>query len=129
MLPAHRAHMPTAAALIEAGQSILEYLHLCRSSVGAPLAPAMAQQMLELGLRHLRYCRVAGIPFGPKHHLFVHLMFNSQWAGSPSSYHTFFDEGLNKKIAAVARAAYATVWELRFCLTLFLSTPSWLDCW
>ena len=54
----------------------------------------------------------------PKHHLFIHLLCGVVKNGNPKCYWTFLDESENKKLASVARAAYATVWEPRIFTNL-----------
>ena len=69
--------------------------------------------MAELGLKHMRLARASGVPFGPKNHLFTHMLKSTGYHGNPRSYHTFMDETLNRTLANVAKAAYASVWEFR----------------
>ena len=69
--------------------------------------------MWSRGVRHLRLAREAGVQELPKHHLFVHLLFRTRIYRNPKYYATFLDESLNRQLAAVARSAYAAVWERR----------------
>ena len=104
--------VPEKRLLVECGDAILEYIALCR--VSPPnLPPETLQRMMELGLRHVRICRAVGIPWTPKHHLFIHMIYQSREAGNPTTFHTFLDESLNRTLAAIARSAYASVWEWR----------------
>ena len=48
-----------------------------------------------------------------KLHFLVHMVQRAARAGNPTYYSTVADEGLNKVLAAIARAAHRSVWELR----------------
>ncbi len=71
------------------------------------------QRMYDAVLQLVRLWDAAGIPYKPKMHLLVHMLQQTQFSGNPANYSTFFDEGLNKVLASVSRAAHRTVWELR----------------
>jgi len=104
--------MPVVSHLRECGSSILRYLQLCREAPGMP-APRTMQTLFDLGMSHLRSAHAAGIPFGPKHHLFVHMLNRTLFAGNPATYSTFLDESLNQTLASISKAACASVWERR----------------
>ncbi len=81
------------------------------------------REMMRLGLTHLRTARACGIPLGPKHHLFVHLIVGSETCGHPQWYATFQVESLNRALAATSRSAYASVWEMRIFTHFASSSP------
>ena len=54
-----------------------------------------------------------GVRKTPKHHEFVHLLVNTDFAGNPTTYDNFYDESLNRVLSSLAKTAFATVWEAR----------------
>ena len=112
IIPRVSARLQNANAIRDCGLAILNYMKLVRESPPQP-HPSVLQRMLNLALRHLRLCALVGVPYGPKRHLFVHMVLRSKMAGCPNTYHTFMDESLNRTLAGVCRGAYASVWERR----------------
>ena len=113
-LPSLAARITPAfyAQLLRCGQVILDYLQLVKVSPRQP-SDATMQEMFDLGMEHLRLCRVINVPWSPKHHLFIHMMHRTQLCGNPREYATFQDESLNKVLSAVSKTAHAAVWEKR----------------
>ena len=98
-------HVPLVEQLLGSGQAILSYMRLAKTCPPQPDLEA-CQTLLDHGLTHLRLAKAAGVPFGPKHHLFLHLLFRTASSGSPAGYSTFMDESLNRMMAQVSRAAH-----------------------
>ena len=107
----HHIH-DMAGPLMEAGRAITQYMD-CLERYPAQPSAQQCQLLFTLGMRHLRLAKAAGVELSPKHHLFIHLLRNTWRAGNPRTYTTFLDESLNKVLASVCRAAYASVWERR----------------
>ena len=112
-IPTHAAALPALAPwLLKGGKAILDFLGLCKASPRVP-PPGTVQELVNHGLCHLRCARASGVPFGPKHHLFLHLLNKIPVAGNPVTYHTFLDESLNRTLATIAKSANYAVWEDR----------------
>jgi len=109
-------HIPLAEHLLGSGKAILEYLAVAKAYKGSQPDEATCQRLVDLGLTHLRLAKAAGVPFSPKHHLFLHLLFQTLRAGSPADFNTFMDESLNRMMSSVSKAAYHSVWEMRIQL-------------
>jgi hypothetical protein len=69
--------------------------------------------MFDLYLRHMRLATAAGVHIIPKHHLALHLWDRAAVTGNPKEFANWYDEHLNATLAAVAEAAYPTVYERR----------------
>ena len=102
------AHAP----LLQAGEQLLAWFRIVKESP-REMGPAHLQQMFQAGILHLASAKNGGVPMVPKHHLFIHMLRRSVVDGNPRTYATFRDEGANRVLAAVARTAYAAVWEQR----------------
>lgn len=73
----------------------------------------LPQVMFDLYLRHMRLATAAGVHIIPKHHLALHLWDRAAVTGNPKEFANWYDEHLNATLAAVAKAAYPTVYERR----------------
>ena len=69
--------------------------------------------MFDLYLRHMRLATAAGVHIIPKHHLALHLWDRAAVTGNPKEFANWYDEHLNATLAAVAKAAYPTVYARR----------------
>jgi hypothetical protein len=116
MADAHKAVLPGGLALLRAGQALVQYMEITRR---CPLTlPAADQQALvDCAVRFLTHREPAGIPFKPKMHLFVHLVYDAGRFGNPLYLGTWIDEGLNRQLAAVCRSAHTAVWHRRVLAT------------
>ena len=70
-------------------------------------------KLKRLAVVHLRNCIAGEVPWGPKHHLFIHLADDARAHGNPKYCATFMDESINRVLASVSMTAYASVWERR----------------
>ena len=73
----------------------------------------LPQVMFDLYLRHMRLATASGVHIIPKHHLALHLWDRAAVTGNPKEFANWYDEHLNATLAAVAKAAYPTVYERR----------------
>ena len=106
-------HIPDLVGpLRQAGHAIVQYME-CLDRYPPQPDSRQCQILFALGMRHLRLAKAAGVELSPKHHLFIHMLRRTPKAGNPRTYSTFLDESLNKVLASVCRAAYASVWERR----------------
>ena len=103
-------------ALAEAGDALLNYLDVTRSSP-LRMAPADRQRLADAVLRFVSLREAAGVAFKPKAHLFVHVLHDAVRFGNPYRTGTWLDEGLNSKLAAVCASAHACVWSQRVLAT------------
>ena len=69
--------------------------------------------MFDLYLRHMRLATAAGVHIIPKHHLALHLWDRAAVTGNPKEFANWYHEHLGATLAAVAKAAYPTVYERR----------------
>jgi hypothetical protein len=104
--------LPGGKALAECGRCLLDYLSLTRS---APLriAPQVIQKISDALVRYCTIRERAQITWKPKVHLSLHMIKDMTVFGSPYLNGTWLDEGLNAKLAAVAKPAHVAVWSLR----------------
>ena len=96
---------PEYLPLLKAGEALIEYTRIMEDS-GRNFDSETAVRFRGHCLSHLKYAREGGVPFTPKHHLFLHLTWRSSKHGNPKYYSTFLDESLNGKIAAICRSAH-----------------------
>jgi len=116
MADLHKANLPGGLALARAGQALVQYMKITRRS---PLrvAPADHQALVDTAIRFMTLREKAGIPYKPKMHLYIHLVYNSGRLGDPLHLGTWIDEGLNRQLAAVCRSAHKAVWHRRVLAT------------
>lgn len=116
MCKTHQASLPNGAALLGAGEALVQYLQVTR---GAPpkLRPGQRQAVMDAMLRFLALREEAGIPWKPKMHLMLHLAHQTGKFGNPLAGATWHDEGLNRHLAAVCRSSHAAVFHKRVLAT------------
>jgi hypothetical protein len=104
--------LPGGKALAECGRCLLEYLSQTRS---APLRvpPPVVQNISDALVRYCFLQEKAQIPWKPKVHLSTHMIKDMTVFGNPFLNGTWLDEGLNAKLAAVAKSAHVAVWSRR----------------
>ena len=111
--------LPQGGRLLSAGQSLLTYLEITRNH-GLRLPTAARQELVDCAVRYLTLREACGIPWKPKCHMFLHLVFESGVFGNPRFTATWVDEGLNRRLAKVCGAAAACVWAQRVLATFAL---------
>ena len=111
-----QARLRNGAALLAAGEALGTYLALTRDA-GERLTSVERQRLMDATLRFLTLREEAGVLYKPKMHLMVHLIFQTKKFGNPKHVATWFDEGLNRNLAAVASTAHAHVWDRRILAT------------
>ena len=79
-------------------------------------------QLADAAKRAMTLRAAAGVPLKPKWHLMLHLFRHARKKGNPASYSTFVDEGLNGKLAKMARGCHALTWHRSL-----LSTFRWVS--
>ena len=109
----HLLLYPDAApSLLRAGQHLVRFIDCMRH---APVQ--LSEETVREMFTHWHYFVVlscdGGVKMFPKTHLMYHLISRASRHGNPVSYTCFLDESLNRNLAAVARSAYAPVWERR----------------
>ena len=99
-------------ALLQSGRALLD---LIDTMEGAPeiLPPAIAKKMFDLYYAHARCAKLAGARLVSKTHYLLHCFSRSVHTGNPTSFAFFFDESLNKSLAATCRGAYSVHFEKR----------------
>ena len=106
----HRATLSRGGALKVAGEALVAYMDLLRAAPkDVPLRTC--QELLDLCLRHLSLCELAGIHLVPKHHMWVHLTLRLRWFGNARLHACFLDESLNLTVANCAAASHRSQWE------------------
>ena len=96
--------------LHEAGRALEEYvsvLHRETSTVSAQGLRALSKTML----RHLAVCPSAGIPFKPKHHLWVPLTTRVPATRNPLLAATWLDESGNRVLTNLTQRCHRLCWE------------------
>jgi hypothetical protein len=104
--------LPQCSALIAAGDCLLQYMRITRSTP-LRMAPNSRQQLIDAVVGYLSLRVAAGIPWKPKCHLLMHMAFEAGWFGNPGLTGTWVDEGLNMQLGMVCRTAHAAVWSMR----------------
>lgn len=89
------------------------FIKLCCALACLVWLSPLPQVMFDLYLRHMRLATAAGVHIIPKHHLALHLWDRAAVTGNPKEFANWYDEHLNATLAAVAKAAYPTVYERR----------------
>ena len=109
--------LPTGGPLLAAGACLVKYLDITRAH-GDVLPPQAIQQLMDAAARFLVLRQSAGIPYKPKMHMMVHLVYQATTFGNPRCLGgTWEDEGLNMQLAVAARTAHAAVWSKRILAT------------
>ena len=98
--------------MLHAGQELVTLVETMKSSGKNVPQPAL-RKLHDSCQRHLKLCAEAGVPYTPKHHLFVHLVTRTAFMGNPKHYATFLDESLNFKIAQICRSCHRRTLEKR----------------
>ena len=80
---------------------------------GFVVSPGDMQWLFDISPRLFRLWKDAGLPCRPKLHHIMHLVQRSELQGNPAYYATWEDEGLNKVLGQLGRAAHRSVWEVR----------------
>ena len=89
----------------------------CISDMGAGKpSDASFQTVMHATLRFLKSSELCGIPFVPKFHHLVHLVWDTQETGDVKITATYFDESLNKELGSVCGLAYESVFHARVLL-------------
>ena len=91
--------------LLQAGLALDNWLGITRDG-GKVLLAQECQSLLDNAQRHLLFAQQAGIHMVPKHHLFVHLSWQSFDLGNPKVWSCFLDEGLNLVLRNLAAACH-----------------------
>jgi hypothetical protein len=116
-----------ADCLLQAGEQLLRWFTIVKGSPN-DMSHLQLQQMCDAGVRHINLAKLGGVHMLPKHHLFIHLLRGAVANGNPRFYATFRDEGANRVLAAVARSAYAAVWEQRIYSNFDRLEPTKANC-
>ena len=103
-------------ALLECGECLTKYLDVTRAA-GPRLRSHEVQKLFDASLRFLALREAAGIPWIPKMHLMVHLIFQTPRFGNPLHCATWADESNNLQFARVCAAANPIVFERRVLAT------------
>ena len=111
-----RNHLPEGGRLLSAGQALLKYLEITRKH-GQHLPAAARQELVDCAVRYLALREPAGLPWRPKCHMFLHLVFESRVFGNPRVTGNWVDEGLNRRLAKVCAASASAVWARRVLAT------------
>jgi hypothetical protein len=98
--------------LIDAGQALQDYFDLLDTSPRI-VPPEILQKMYDVVKTHVKLSARVGIKMKPKHHLLLHMVKRTLRHGNPGWYSTFEDEGINRILKQVGKAAHRTVWEVR----------------
>ena len=69
------------------------------------------EELHDLWKRHVGFLKDLALPQVPKHHAMAHSINNSHWTGNPARFACFFDEGMNKNLAAVCRSCHAATFD------------------
>ena len=108
----HEAGLPNGSFLKVAGQTLVEYMGLLRSSPKA-VPIGVCQTLLDLCLRHVTVAKTAGVNLVPKHHMWIHLTLGIRLTGNPRWFSCFTDESLNAVIATIAQTCHRAHWETK----------------
>ena len=123
-LKTHRAALPHPQVrhLILAGEALVRVLDKFDES---PIRVSiLAQQAIhDAAKKYLQQAKLGGVPDKPKNHQFLHMVHSIQFKGNPNFSATFFNEGLNRVLAAIAAGAHRANWEDR-CLSLWTKTEA-----
>lgn len=95
--------------LIHAGDLLVRFMNILRAC-GPLVSTAVAQELLDCWKQVLRVGAQLDI-LTPKAHLMVHMILRAPALGSPLSYHTFYDESLNKQLKRVVRLVHQSTFE------------------
>ena len=110
-LPAHFVDVQQSS---DGMHTLLEHISGLK---GRHPCPATHREMMNGALQFLRGSRAMGIPFTPKFHYLLHLVWDSRINGDPKLYATYLDESLNKELGTTGQRAYAHVWHQRVFFT------------
>lgn len=91
-----------------------------RASIGRkPVSYKAERSSLISGCKRFRtLAPLCGVRFRPKHHLYVHLVFRTDFMGNPRFWGaTWEDESWNSQLAAVAKGAHPLTWSRRLLST------------
>jgi hypothetical protein len=95
------------------GLALVEFIDLLDAMPKVARETSTIQRLYDCFNSFHRYWRNANLPLKPKLHMLSHLVQRTAEHGSPNSYATFTDEGINRTLANIGRAAHRSVWELR----------------
>ena len=119
MLKRCRGSIADGDAWVAAGEALVSYLDITRNA-GFKLSARDHQALFDGCVVFRRAAKRCGIPFRPKHHMYIHLVISARWFGNPRFTGTWIDEGLNSSqggLAAVARDSHPLVWSRRILAT------------
>jgi hypothetical protein len=108
----YRLVLPHGSALVGAGEALMKYMEVTRSSE-LRLSTSARQNLADAIVRFVTLRESAGVLFKPKCHLMVHMLEDALKFGNPRCTGTWLDEGLNAQLAAVCRSAHMSVWTTR----------------
>jgi len=113
LLEKHMALLPPRARMLHtAGTSLMDVIRV-QTDGGPVLSGPECARMFASGLEHVRSAFLGGVQAVPKHHAFLHILKLAPRMGNPNMFACWEDESMNRQLASVAAAAYATVWEAR----------------
>lgn len=115
----HWRALDRGAALKTCGKALVAYLNITR--LPGNLGEERLRHLKTAVLLYLNNREAAGIPWKPKAHLMVHLVWQCARFGNPRLVGTWHDESLNRELAQVARSAHSRVWHTRV-LAVFSDT-------
>ena len=98
-----------AHRLREAGSAAIRHLEVCIASPGVMPTHAV-QELYDTMVKHLRLIEGLNLET-PKHHLWTHLVAQSQWLGNPRTFQNFLNESDNKTLKMVCRHASQATFE------------------
>ena len=109
LLPKPLRAIPDGEALLACGQILLSFVSKLKSWP-VRLTFAWIGELLDLWKRFCSLAEDLDIST-PKVHLMYHLILRSADHGNPWRYHTFLDEGLNRKLKRTLRLCHQATFE------------------
>ena len=117
MVERHYPMLENGEALLAAGTPLRNYMSITRAA-GSRISVPERQALVDGAKNFNTFARLCGIRFKPKHHGYCHLAWNTHLFGNPLRWtSTWVDEGLNSKLAAVAKGAHGLTWSQRIIST------------
>ena len=99
-------------ALVGVGAHLVRLREIIRTSP-AQLSVELHQELVDTMKKAFLLRGDAGVPFHPKWHFSLDLVYEAGVAGNPAFYSTFLDESYNGKLAKVCRACHSQTFHAR----------------
>eukprot|EP00959_Pyramimonas_sp_CCMP1952_P436182 9134014-Pyramimonas_sp.AAC.1 len=113
LLVEFRPRLEHGSKLKEAGDALWMIRELLRECPRGNFTPQQTQSFVDSSLVAVRVMDYFGLAAKPKVHELSHMAHMCLGSGSPRSWAVWFEEGLNRWIAKISRAAHRSVWHRR----------------